>query len=158
MNARDSGLTTARRWGPWLVLLQFGLLGLLAWRAASNPGPAFWRTAVLLPLAAGCALGLWALWANRPGNFHVRPLPKDGAELVLHGPYRWIRHPMYGALLLAAAAVVVATPDAVSVAAALALWAVLWLKSGVEEHAMRERHPAYADYCRGKGRFLPRPF
>lgn len=156
-DATDPGLDAVRRWGPWLVLLQFGLLGALAWRAGTRLGPALPGPGALL-LAVACALGLWALWANRPGNFNVRPLPKAGGELVVHGPYRWVRHPMYGALLLAAAALVVATPDATTGLAGLGLWAVLRAKSGLEERALRVRFPAYAAYRRGTGRFLPRPF
>ena len=28
-----------------------------------------------------------------------RPVPREGGHLVQHGPYRWIRHPMYSALI-----------------------------------------------------------
>ena len=49
--------------------------------------------------AAGALLGLWALSCNRPGNFNIRPTPRAGGQLVQQGPYRWIRHPMYTAVM-----------------------------------------------------------
>jgi protein-S-isoprenylcysteine O-methyltransferase Ste14 len=95
----------SERWGRVLVALQFGLLAVLAVMAAhagalGAPLP----LEAVLALAAGGGLGLWALRANRPGNFHIRPTPHPQGRLVRHGPYRWLRHPMYTAVLLAGAA------------------------------------------------------
>lgn len=109
-------------------------------------------------------LGLWALSTNRPGNFNIRPQPRDGAVFVHRGPYRWVRHPMYSALLLfglgaarmaaeGAAGWVISTAGGV---AWLALLGVLWLKSAVEEASLLEVFDGYAAYQRHSGRFLPR--
>ena len=147
--------------GAALVVAQFGLLAVLAGLALA---PGRWpQVDAGLLLAAGVVLGLWALSANRPGNFNIRPQPRDGAVFVHRGPYRWIRHPMYSALLLAGLGAVRMAgggDDIVSLAgmawaAWLALLGVLWLKSSVEESALLRVFDGYAAYRQRSGRFLP---
>lgn len=144
--------------GAALVAAQFGLMGLMAWLAGpaflSGRAPAWaWLTG-----AAGLLLGLAAVVANRPGNFNIRPQPRDGAQLVQHGPYRWIRHPMYSAILLCALAGLAGADAPQRPAAALVLAllaAVLGWKSVVEERGMLAHHAGYALYRARTRRFLP---
>lgn len=144
--------------GSALVALQFGLMAVIGWLAApffvhGQASAAAW----LVGLGA-VALGLWALSANRPGNFNIRPTPKPGAQFVQAGPYRWIRHPMYTSVLLAALAglygVDIGHRPAVGTAF-FALTAVLWFKARLEERWMAARHPGYADYVKTTQRFVP---
>ncbi len=138
-----------------LITLQFGILLLQAGSVALQL-----RTATPGVLAAALwlaciGLGLWALSANRPGNFNIRPEPKADGHLVQTGPYRWIRHPMYTAVLLFSigCAYFVATLPAAGLS--LALLAVLWLKAVLEERMLCQRHPAYRAYMARTRRFLP---
>lgn len=147
------------RVGAALVAAQFGLLALLAGLALAPGG---WPTAdAALLVAAGTVLGIWALTANRPGNFNIRPQPRNGAVFVHRGPYRWIRHPMYSALLLAGlGAVRMAGAGAgwaspANGSAWAALLAVLWAKSAVEERALLQVFDGYAAYRQRSGRFVP---
>ncbi|EGJ12048.1 MULTISPECIES: isoprenylcysteine carboxylmethyltransferase family protein [Rubrivivax] len=145
-----------RRAGAVLVLLQFVLLTALACGAApawADPA-APWLALVLA--AASLAVGLAAVTANRPGNFNVHPEPRAGGRLVEHGIYAWIRHPMYAALLLLALAAVAVAPGATTVAAAVALAVVLWIKSSLEERWMSAVHPGYDAYRARTRRFVPR--
>lgn len=144
--------------GIALVGLQFALMAVIAWRA----GPSFLAlqasTLAWTVLAAGVALGGWALSANRPGNFNIRPVPKAGGRLVRSGPYAYIRHPMYSAILLAALSGVygVDIPGRTLVGTAFfALLAVLWIKAGLEERWMAAQHPDYADYQKASSKFIP---
>jgi protein-S-isoprenylcysteine O-methyltransferase Ste14 len=176
MNAPAS--SPAALWvGQALVALQFALLAAMGWRAAHGStfllhtpvgalqaaGSAHADAVVgsargLAPgglLLAAALLGLWTLTANRPGNFNIRPEPRHGGVLVTHGPYRWVRHPMYTAVLLAAAAAALAAggvPDALLWAALLA---VLWAKADVEERALLGCFADYAGYRGRTWRFLP---
>lgn len=124
-----------------LVALQFGLMMLIALRVQPDRvGPAF-----LLLLAAGIAIGGWALAANRPGNFHIRPDPRSDGRLITHGPYAYVRHPMYLSVLLAMAAFAWAG-DAWQWVAWVALAGVLSEKARREERGLAVLHPGYGPY------------
>lgn len=133
-----------------LVAMQFALMALVVLRASpAAAGPA---GVVLLVLSA--AVGIWALVANRPGNFNIRPEPKPGGSLVTQGPYRWVRHPMYLAVLLFTAAFATAG-DAWQWLAWAALVGVLFAKAHREERGMALAHPGYADYRARTHAILP---
>lgn len=141
--------------GTVLVTLQLLLLGLLAVLGVRGLAHGMPTVDTLLFAAAGVALGLWALSANRPGNFNIRPVPREGGRLVQHGPYRWIRHPMYSALLLAGVACARAAGDLPTWLTLAALALVLGLKARVEERALLLQHPGYLRYQQHSWRFLP---
>jgi len=144
-----------RRVGGTLVLLQFVLIIALALLAT----PAFLRLdvpATAWALAAGGVLvGLWALSCNRPGNFNIRPDPRPGGQLVERGPYRWIRHPMYTAVIACGVACAVANGSAWGWLGAGALVLVLVAKATIEERGMLVAHPEYGIYRARTKRFLP---
>lgn len=135
-----------------LVAAQFGLVAvILAFGTTPHQS---------LPAAAfggiGALLGIWTLLHNRPGNFNIRPLPKADGALVTGGPYRWIRHPMYSALLLVCASVTLAAPGFhPGWTALLALAVVLAIKARIEEDLLRARFSGYAEYAQRTRRFLP---
>lgn len=144
-----------RTQGTIWVGLQFGLLAVLAaWcLQALGRAPPGWGSVGLWLASAG--LGLWTLAANRPGNFNVRPEPKAGGQLIRHGPYRWVRHPMYGAVLLLAAG---ASAWVMTLGGWLllgALLAVLLAKARLEERWLLQQHPGYADYRQRTWWLLP---
>lgn len=144
--------------GRVLVAAQFALIAWLAWRGVPSfvAGPAGWAGgAAWALLAAALAVGASALAANRPGNFNIHPEPRAGGVLVMRGPYRWVRHPMYSALLLGALAVALAASQADAWLAALAMLGVLNAKARLEERWMALMHPGYDAYRARTGRFLP---
>jgi protein-S-isoprenylcysteine O-methyltransferase Ste14 len=141
--------------GPLLVALQFALVAAVAAPAAKPFAEGLAGAVAWLFMAAGLGLGLWALACNRPGNFNIRPTPREGGQLVQSGPYRWIRHPMYSAVLLMAAACAWVDASAWAWLTVGALTVVLMIKAGLEERWMAVKHPGYTDYCRRSRRFLP---
>lgn len=138
-----------------LVGLQFSLLFFLTWLSREP------LLALALPVVSWASLlfasllALWAFSANRFGNFNIRPIPKAGGMLVTHGPYRWIRHPMYSAFLLGAFALARCADQAQGWLAWAVLLGVLWIKSDLEERWMQEAHPGYAAYQGRTRRFIP---
>jgi len=141
--------------GTLLVALQFGLIGVLAALALPSAiagGIAGWAWAAA---TAGVLLGLWSLACNPPGNFNIRPTPRAGGRLVRSGPYRWIRHPMYVAVMLCGLACASAAAPAAGRSALLALVAVLSAKASVEERWMLADHADYAEYQGQTWRFVP---
>lgn len=143
------------RQGQILVVLQFLLLALLA----VNPAvlAAFWQGqwTVWLIFACSVVVGLSALWANRPGNFNIHPHPHPDGVLIRHGPYRWVRHPMYSAVLLFATACVLADPSPTTLLYLVGLLLVLLGKAWMEERLMASRHGEYAQYVRSTKRLIP---
>lgn len=141
--------------GKLLVLGQFGCLGVLIVLAApqflQHPVPAL----AWLALGLSALVGLWALTANRPGNFNIHPTPRADGKLVAHGPYRWIRHPMYTAVMLLGLACALTRGDVL----AWLLWGVLCLvlvsKAVLEERWMAALHPSYAHYQSRTRWFIP---
>jgi protein-S-isoprenylcysteine O-methyltransferase Ste14 len=145
----------AHHLGTTLVALQFVCLLLLAWLSlsvwlAGRAPIGAWICAVL-----GVLLGLWALSSNRPGNFNIRPVPRAGGTLVQQGPYRWIRHPMYTAVMAVGVACAWASAHWVAWLAWCALAVVLVVKAVFEERWMARAHSGYAAYRQRTRRFLP---
>ena len=137
--------------GVLLVALQIGLIAAIAWPL----GVWTWSCAAAAVTLAGVALGAWTLWFNRPGNFDIRPQLKPSAKLILTGPYRYLRHPMYSTVLLGSAGLVLFHPSAWLWLALAALFAVLFAKAMLEERSLRGRFPEYANYAKRVRRFLP---
>jgi protein-S-isoprenylcysteine O-methyltransferase Ste14 len=104
------------------------------------------------------ALFLWILMHNRLGNFNIQPLPKSEGLLVTTGPYRWIRHPMYTAVMLGAAALAPMGGTLLGWVIWLCLALVLWTKSRFEEQWMQEQHAGYSAYMQSSKRFIPLVF
>ena len=107
----------------------------------------------LLVLAGLAIIGLGGWQLQR--SLSVLPHPVRAGALVEHGLYRWVRHPIYAGVILAAAggSVYSASPLAAVLSLALALW--LDLKSRREEAWLRERYPGYAAYVARTRKFVP---
>jgi len=113
------------------------------------------NSAGMVLMIAGAALGLWALSTNRLGNFRILPEIKQGAHLVKSGPYRWVCHPMYTALLLVTLGSLICKFTGLRLAAWLGLVAVLCAKALREERLLRVQFSEYTAYRAHTGRFLP---
>ena len=85
------------------------------------------------------------------------PAPSERGTLSERGIYAWVRHPIYGGLLLVALGWSLARSP-LALGATVLLWVLLDLKSRHEESMLVQRYPAYEAYRdRVRGRFLPRP-
>jgi protein-S-isoprenylcysteine O-methyltransferase Ste14 len=106
----------------------------------------------------GLGLTAWArttLGTNWSGTVTV----KRDHELVVAGPYRHVRHPIYSGLLLAFAGSALARGDWRGLLALLIAWLSLWRKWHVEERFMRETFgQAYSDYAARTPAVIPRLF
>jgi protein-S-isoprenylcysteine O-methyltransferase Ste14 len=143
-----------RRSSALLVALQLGLIAVIVLGTGWPVSPRAWPLAIFL-LAMSVVLGVWTLGHNRWGNFAILPELRTGARLVTSGPYRWIRHPMYTAVLLGATAFTAADASAWRIAAWIALAAVLIAKAIREESYLRAAFPEYAAYASRTRRFIP---
>lgn len=134
-----------------LVALQ---LALLLGLAATGPWWPAATTARVLVLA-GLALGLWAVLTMRLRHLRATPEPAAGATLLRHGPYRWIRHPMYSATLLVVAGWLAGSVNLARAGMGLALLVVLVVKLGYEERLLRAYFSDYPAYAARTRRLVP---
>ncbi|HMP72479.1 MAG TPA: methyltransferase [Kiritimatiellia bacterium] len=113
-----------------------------------------WHGGWLL-ISGGAALGVWALATMKFRYLRVMPEVHPEGRLLIHGPYRWVRHPMYSSLLLCSAGVVGGDPQGPRLAALAGLVVVLVVKLTREERMLREAFPDYAAYEEKTKRLVP---
>ncbi len=134
-----------------LVAIQFACL-----TAIVLTGSILARNPVLLAVeVAALLLGVWAILTVRIGNVNVLPDPRQEAVLVQSGPYRWIRHPMYAALLLGTLALVLDSPSGLRWSLWIVLLINLVIKLHYEERMLLEHFGGYGAYMAGSKRLIP---
>jgi len=84
------------------------------------------------------------------------PIPKDDGALVTGGIYRFVRHPVYSGVLLAALGALVWGASLPHVVGFVALWGVLLTKVMGEEKMLGEKYSGYSAYAKATGRLFPR--
>jgi protein-S-isoprenylcysteine O-methyltransferase Ste14 len=140
--------------GRLLVAAQFALLAL--WLLA---GPRLASHAVgLLVQAGGLAVAGWAFLVMIVAQrrlFRIAPDPTGHTQLVTWGPYRWVRHPMYLAILMVVGPAWLAFPPDWRAIGFAALVAVLVTKLRHEEHLLAGHFDGYAAYRTKSSRLLP---
>ncbi|MDE3195545.1 MAG: isoprenylcysteine carboxylmethyltransferase family protein [Acidobacteriota bacterium] len=104
--------------------------------------------------AAAVALMLWARLTFGTRSFHAAANPTAGG-LVTHGPYRYLRHPIYAALLYFLWAGIAAHPSASHAVVALVATAGLAVRIAAEEKFLIAQYPEYAAYARRTRRVAP---
>jgi protein-S-isoprenylcysteine O-methyltransferase Ste14 len=130
---------------------------LLSSRPVPTP-PGALRYLGLLPLFVGACIYLWCAW-----NFAVvgrgTPAPIDPPkELVVEGPYRYVRNPMYVGVLLALVgeALYFGSRALIWWALAVCVWVNLFVLLYEEPTLRRKFGAAYDEYCARVPRWLPR--
>ena len=147
-NGKD---TSHSRLSLVLVATQFLLIALIMF--AGPLWPTHWARNGMMVL--GGVIALWAFLAMGFGNIRAFPeIPQHG-WLVVHGPYRWVRHPMYTSVLVITLAWVLEHPLPVRMALWVGLVVTLWVKLRYEEQLLLARFPGYAEYRRRTKRIIP---
>jgi len=142
------------RGGGWvLAQLVLFLMILLAPRLVMIAIPYWlrWLSAPLIVLAA--YLGTGGLYALG-GSLSIFPKPLSDAALVRSGPYRLVRHPIYGALILGTLGWALWRQHLPGLMLVLALAVFFDRKSRHEEGMLKCRYPDYADFCKKTRRRL----
>jgi protein-S-isoprenylcysteine O-methyltransferase Ste14 len=145
-----------QRGGAW-VLGQSGLLGAVIllevfFRGDGFPPAVVIAGAVLMVVGAGVALA-GALALGR--NLTPFPKPTEQAQLVRHGIYALIRHPLYTSVILVSIGWSLIWQSWPALLVAATLIPFFHAKARHEERWLREKFREYADYERRVRRFIP---
>jgi protein-S-isoprenylcysteine O-methyltransferase Ste14 len=132
---------------PWLILTRHG----------ASPAPVAWYATAVI--AAGVALYVACVWNFSTAGQGTPGLWDPPRRVVVGGPYRWVRNPIYLAALVIVSgeAWLFFSADLLIYAAVLAAGFHL-LVTGYEEPRLRARFgEQYETYRRTVRRWLPRP-
>lgn len=138
----------------WVLLFVPAMgVGPLGWRFVKPaPGVAWAGVAVT---AAGLAIAFWAR-ATLAGNWSANVTLKLSHELVLRGPYAYVRHPIYSGISLAVAGTALAVGEVrglMALGLVLLVWRIKWR---VEERFMIDQFgDGYRDYRRRVKALIP---
>ena len=133
------------------VFIQFACIGLIV-----LSGPIFPANIFLLMIEIlGFGIGVWAVLTMGMGNFNVIPDPLTASRLVIGGPYRLIRHPMYLAILLVTAPLVASDFSIARAVIWLVLIVDLLLKLNYEEGMLTRQLKGYSEYKQKSYHLIP---
>ncbi|MFP4060379.1 MAG: methyltransferase family protein [Bacteroidales bacterium] len=104
---------------------------------------------------AGLFLGIWAIFSIGINNLTVFPLPLKDTTLSREGPYKWIRHPMYTAILLVTIPLTIEYINISRVVVQVLLVIDLLVKVHFEENALSRDVNGYEIYKRYSKKFIP---
>lgn len=160
---RGSRKENAETWDPALTRLilaaslGFYLVAGLDHRRAWTPGYAPPGHLVgMLFFILGCALVQWAMYANAFFSTVVRIQFDRGQSVCSRGPYRFVRHPGYVGMIVYHLATPLLLGSLWGLIPALAVGALLVLRTGLEDRTLKARLPGYAEYtARVRWRLLP---
>lgn len=137
--------------GGWWVVGQLVLIGVYALAlVGTDPvsegiGLGFARGTGIAVGAVAVVIGVWSLSLLRR-SLSIYPAPLSDAELVLRGPYRLVRHPMYLAVILGTLGLALAALNPTALLASLVFVPFFMAKSGHEEDLLIEQYPQYREY------------
>ena len=99
-------------------------------------------------------LMLWARITFGIRSFHGTANPTEGG-LVTTGPYRYIRHPIYAAILYFSWAGIAANLSVTAAVLGLCVTGLTAVRIFAEERLLVTMYPEYAEYARTAKRVIP---
>ena len=108
----------------------------------------------LMVQALSVLLMIWARVTFGRRSFHAAANPTEGG-LVTSGPYQFIRHPIYAAVLYFAWSGILTHLSVTSLLLGILATSGLALRILAEERLVEERYPEYAGYAARTRRIIP---
>lgn len=136
--------------GKLLVLAQFILIFLIIYYGQLNINGVVSLTFLFI----GLLIGFLAI-INMRFSVNVFPEVRKSQQLVTSGIYKYIRHPMYSAVLLTTASFVVGKFSWLVALLWLILLAVLVVKLSYEEEILVKNFKQYSKYKHATKRLIP---
>jgi protein-S-isoprenylcysteine O-methyltransferase Ste14 len=160
LDRRQEGLFVLATLRPLGAAFWFGVLAwminpaLMAW--SSMPVPLALRLLGVGWFFAGCALLVWT-FRSLGKNLTDTVVTRKHHTLVMDGPYRWIRHPLYSSAVLVVSAICLITANWFLLATGVAVLSVLIMRTRTEERNLVARFgESYQNYMTRTGRFVPK--
>ncbi|HET6741638.1 MAG TPA: isoprenylcysteine carboxylmethyltransferase family protein [Kribbella sp.] len=100
---------------------------------------------------------VWSIWSLRSLGKNLSVVAQ-ARDVVQHGPYRWVRHPLYTGELVSSLGVVIAAGSPAAGGVWLLLVALQVYRALREEHVLLRTLPEYADYRTRTAALLPGVF
>jgi len=135
-----------------LITAQFLLAAAIVLSADWWPIP--WS--IVLLGAPGIFLAVWAWLTIGIRQIRIHPETTEHTRMMMSGPYRVVRHPMYSGLLWFSLVIVGTNLTLWGVVVWAALLAVLLAKINEEEKSLTSRFENYPAYKREVGKLVPR--
>jgi protein-S-isoprenylcysteine O-methyltransferase Ste14 len=169
LKSRAAGDRLDRRQEGFFILATLRPIGLAFWFGLiaymGNPSSMSWSALALPAWLRWTGAGVWAasggllLWTLRSlgSNLTDTVVTRKAHTLIVHGPYRWVRHPFYDsvALLVLASSLIAANWFLLLTGASFL--ALIVIRTRTEEEKLADRFgEAYRAYRAQTGRFLPR--
>ena len=160
LDRRQEGLFILATLRPLGAAFWFGLLAWMInpdWLGWSSVRLPLWsRWAGVAILAAGCLLLVWT-FRSLGKNLTDTVVTREQHTLVSHGPYRWIRHPLYSSAALMVAALSLIAANWFLLMTGVMVLGALVLRTKTEEANLIARFgDSYRRYMDRTGRFLPK--
>jgi protein-S-isoprenylcysteine O-methyltransferase Ste14 len=126
----------------------------MAWSSVPLPAAVRWLGAAICIAAEG--LFAWTLRSLGP-NLTDTVVTRRAATLVTSGPYRWVRHPFYDAMVLLILAISLLTANWFLLLGGIVVTALVVTRTRIEEEKLVEKFgDGYRRYMAETGRFLPK--
>ena len=148
--------------GEWYVVAQICLFILVIFGPRTHPLLPAWISpyrqicstvgvAILLMGAALILAGFFKLGRN----LTPLPYPKEDSELIVEGPYRFVRHPIYSGGIIMAYGWAFWIHGWLTIFYATILFIFLDIKSRREEEWLKDKFPAYPLYQKRVHKLIP---
>ena len=126
----------------------------MAWSSVRLPAPVRWSGAVVGTAALPVS---WWVFKSIGKNITPTVATREEHELVIDGPFRWVRHPLYATGTTFFASLSVVTANWFMGLASLSVLVMLLVRLPEEEGRLLERFgEEYAEYMKRTGCLLPR--
>ena len=111
--------------------------------------------AVVIALAAFVIT--WICWIKMGTSWRMGIDPNERTTLVFNGPYRYVRHPIYGLSQVLVLSTLAALPSPfMLLITVIHMILMQWEVRREDKYLVALHGPAYGDYIKRVGRFLPR--
>jgi protein-S-isoprenylcysteine O-methyltransferase Ste14 len=134
-----------------LVGIQFATIVLIFFPKKSIMISTLWW----LPIMIAIVTALWIFTHNKIGNFNVVPEIREDAKLIITGPYRFVRHPMYSTLILFMVGVVLYYFSWINLLLLSIMIAAVALKAYKEEKLWHHHDRCYEAYKKETKMIIP---